>query len=61
MNTDGGIHGIGEGTLNGFIKTTEAAVRERVGVLGNLVKDFNFKQKPRRPLILNPHPVTDLH
>ncbi len=36
-------------------------VRENAGVLGNLVKDFNFKQKPRRPLILDPHPPTDLH
>jgi phospholipase C len=36
-------------------------VRERAKVLGSLVKDFNFAQKPRRPLILNPHPVTDLH
>lgn len=26
--TDEGLHGIGEGTLNGFIRTTEAAVRE---------------------------------
>ena len=26
--TDSGLHGIGEGTLNGFIKTTETAVRE---------------------------------
>ena len=26
--TDQGLHGIGEGTLNGFIRTTEAAVRE---------------------------------
>jgi len=26
--TDAGIHGVGEGTLNGFIKTTEAAVHE---------------------------------
>jgi galactonate dehydratase len=26
--TDSGLHGIGEGTLNGFIRTTEAAVRE---------------------------------
>ena len=26
--TDSGIHGIGEGTLNGFIRTTEACVRE---------------------------------
>ena len=28
VHTDAGIHGIGEGTLNGFIKTTEAAVHE---------------------------------
>ena len=26
--TDNGLHGIGEATLNGFIRTTEAAVRE---------------------------------
>ena len=28
VHTDSGIHGIGEGTLNGFIRTTEAGVRE---------------------------------
>jgi galactonate dehydratase len=28
LRTDEGIHGVGEGTLNGFAKTTEAAVRE---------------------------------
>ncbi len=28
VQTDRGLHGIGEGTLNGFIRTTEAAVRE---------------------------------
>jgi galactonate dehydratase len=28
VHTDVGIHGIGEGTLNGFIRTTEAGVRE---------------------------------
>jgi galactonate dehydratase len=28
VHTDDGLHGIGEGTLNGFIRTTEAAVRE---------------------------------
>ncbi len=27
-HTDEGLYGIGEGTLNGFIRTTEAAVRE---------------------------------
>jgi phospholipase C len=31
-------------------------VRENAAVLGNLVKDFNFRQKPRRPLILPLHP-----
>ena len=36
-------------------------VRERAKILGNLVKDFNFAQKPRLPLVLNPHPVTALH
>jgi phospholipase C len=35
-------------------------VRERARILGNLVKDFNFKLKPRPPLFLDPHPVTDL-
>jgi galactonate dehydratase len=28
VRTDAGLHGVGEGTLNGFIRTTEAAVRE---------------------------------
>lgn len=28
VHADGGFHGIGEGTLNGFIRTTEAAVHE---------------------------------
>ncbi len=28
VHTDSGLYGLGEGTLNGFIKTTEAAVRE---------------------------------
>ncbi len=28
VHTDAGIHGTGEGTLNGFIRTTEAGVRE---------------------------------
>jgi phospholipase C len=36
-------------------------VRENEPILGSLVRDFNFKQKPRRPLLLNPHPQTDLH
>jgi phospholipase C len=36
-------------------------VRERAAILGNLVRDVDFVQKPRRPLILDPHPTTDLH
>jgi Phosphoesterase family len=36
-------------------------VRENAPILGSLVRDFNFKQKPRQPLILDPHPQTDLH
>jgi L-alanine-DL-glutamate epimerase-like enolase superfamily enzyme len=28
VHTDEGLYGIGEGTLNGFIRTTEAGVRE---------------------------------
>jgi phospholipase C len=35
-------------------------VREREPILGNLVRDFDFKRKPRPPLILSPHPATDL-
>jgi phospholipase C len=35
-------------------------VRERASILGNLARDFDFRQKPRRPLVLDPHPVTDL-
>jgi hypothetical protein len=31
-------------------------VRENARVLGNLVKDFNFKQRPKRVLILPVHP-----
>ena len=40
LHTDAGIDGIGEGTLNGFIRTTEAGVRE----LEHLV----IGQDPRR-------------
>jgi phospholipase C len=36
-------------------------VRENEPILGSLVRDFNFKQKPRQPLLLNPHRQTDLH
>ncbi len=31
-------------------------VRENVPILGNLVRDFDFRQRPRRPLVLKPHP-----
>jgi phospholipase C len=35
-------------------------VRENAPQLGNLIRDFNFKQTPRKPLILSVHPKTDL-
>jgi phospholipase C len=35
-------------------------VREGAPILGNLVRDFDFRQRPRRPLVLDPNPVTDL-
>jgi hypothetical protein len=35
-------------------------VRENLSILGNLKKDFNFKQKPRKPVILPVTPKTDL-
>ena len=38
--TDAGIHGIGEGTLNGFIRTTEAGVHE--------LKHLAIGEDPRR-------------
>jgi phospholipase C len=31
-------------------------VRENARILGNLVNDFDFAQKPRPPLILRPYP-----
>jgi phospholipase C len=34
-------------------------VREKKKILGNLVKDFNFNQTPRKPVILPVHPKTD--
>jgi phospholipase C len=35
-------------------------VREDAPQLGNLIKDFNFSRRPRRPVILPLHPKTDL-
>jgi len=35
-------------------------VREKVKVLGNLLKDFDFKQKPRAAMLLSPGPLTTL-
>ncbi len=34
-------------------------VRENAAILGNLVKDFNFQQPPRQPVILLEKPKTD--
>ncbi len=35
-------------------------VRENVRILGNLIKDFNFNQAPRPPVVLAVHPQTTL-
>jgi phospholipase C len=35
-------------------------VRENAKLLGNLVNDFDFRQRPRPPLLLSTHPKTDL-
>jgi phospholipase C len=35
-------------------------VRERMRILGNLARDFNFAQKPRPPVLLAVHPQTTL-
>ena len=35
-------------------------VRENATILGNLVTDFNFDQRPRPPMLLPVHPVTTL-
>ncbi len=35
-------------------------VRESIKRLGNLVKEFNFNQTPRKPVMLPVHPKTDL-
>jgi hypothetical protein len=31
-------------------------VREEVPILGDLRRDFNFSQRPRKPVLLNPYP-----
>jgi phospholipase C len=36
-------------------------VRENAPQLGNLLKDFDFSQPPRPPMILPVQPSTDLH
>jgi phospholipase C len=35
-------------------------VRENAGILGNLISDFNFNQKPRRPMLLPRIPPSKL-
>jgi phospholipase C len=35
-------------------------VRENASILGNLINDFDFTQKPRPPMILHPCPATTL-
>jgi phospholipase C len=35
-------------------------VRENAPKLGALIKEFNFSQRPRKPMLLPVHPKTDL-
>jgi hypothetical protein len=35
-------------------------VRENEPILGTLVRDFDFARKPLPPLLLDPHPHSDL-
>lgn len=35
-------------------------VREDIGILGDLVRDFDFSQVPRAPILLPVHPITTL-
>jgi phospholipase C len=37
-------------------RDSRTVVRENVKILGNLQSDFNFDQRPRRPLLLPLHP-----
>jgi phospholipase C len=36
-------------------------VRENAKILGNLAADFDFRQKPRAPLVLPPYPKRSKH
>jgi phospholipase C len=36
------------------------SVRENAAILGSLTRDFDFRQRPRNPLLLSTHPKTDL-
>jgi phospholipase C len=36
------------------------SVRENMAILGSVARDFNFKQKPRRPMLLPVHPSPQL-
>ncbi len=36
-------------------------VRENESILGSIMNDLDLTQTPQPPLILNPHPATDLH
>lgn len=39
---------------------SRSVVRENLKTLGNLIKDFDFTQKPRTPMLLPPGPITTL-
>ena len=50
VDTDEGIHGLGEGSLNGFCRTVEAAVHE--------FDDLVVGRVPVRPSVARPAPRT---
>jgi len=39
---------------------SRTVVRENLKILGNLIKDFDFTQKPRTPMLLAPGPINTL-
>ena len=50
------LHGAAARSAHRRTARSAADVRENVKILGNLVKDFNFAQPPRRPILLPLHP-----
>ena len=55
------LHGQRLNPVNDGRPDSRPDVRENVHILGDLLKEFNFHQKPRNPLILPDDPKTTLH